>query len=99
MRLENERETFTSRSTDLADLVRQYGPADEGPIRVRFPLEVGILIAGAFADALAYGRSIGVTIEAHRGGGLLTRRYWMVASAPWPALRRFLQVLIKLTTA
>lgn len=76
-----------------ASLVRRYSSTDEGPTTVRFPLEVGILIVGPFADAIAYGRSLGLTIEAHRGGGVLVRRYQMVVAGPWVESRKFLELL------
>lgn len=84
------------RVTDIAGLIERYGVADAGPIRVRFPLEVGALVAGQFSDAVAYGKSLGLAIDAHRGGGVLIHRYQVVAAGPWADLRRFLEFIVAL---
>lgn len=86
----------TDHETDIAGFLAKYGPADAGPIRARFPLDVGALVAGQFADAVAYGKSLGLAIDAHQGGGILVRRYQVVAAGPWPDLRRFLEIIVSL---
>lgn len=58
---------------------------------VRFPYEVGILARGKLADTVAYGRSLGLEVQVHVGGGFLVQRGFIVATGKGSALYRLLQ--------
>ena len=61
--------------------------------KMRMPIEVGVVVWGAFLDTLAYGRSLGIDVQYDRGGGWLSKRGYITADGPWPEMRRFLLAL------
>lgn len=78
-------------SATAAELLRANSARDpDDTCRIRTPFEVGAFARAAFDDVVAYGRSLGLTVDVHRGGGLLVQRGWLVASGRWGDMRRFL---------
>lgn len=65
----------------------------------RLPYEVGILARGILADLVAYGRSLGLDVQVHRGGGMLVQRGYLVASGDPGALFRFVEHFRKVAQA
>lgn len=81
------------RATRLSEVIEAFGKQPDRNANVRVPYRVGALIAGRVADATAYGRSLGLTIETHKGGGWLVRRGYLTAHGRAGDLRRFLSAL------
>lgn len=74
------------------DLLADGSPSDTGTIR--FPYSAGVLATGDVADLVAYGRSLGLTVEHHKGGGWLIRRGWIVAKGHRHALSTWIDRVI-----
>lgn len=77
------------RGLSIGDLLSQLDPSGSRRGTIRFPYEEGILAGGRLADAVAYGRFIGLDVHLYRGGGWLVRRGYVVAMGPEYALYRF----------
>lgn len=72
----------------------QLGDAEGwGNGTTRTHVDIGRLIYGRFLDTIAYGRSLGLDIEFHRGGGVLSVRGYVVTTGEWSETRKFLAAL------
>lgn len=63
---------------------------------LRWQYTAPLLVLGDLEDLIAYGRSIGLGIQDHRGGGWLVKRGWIVAKGERARLRRLLRAWITL---
>ncbi|MCG5464204.1 hypothetical protein MED01_002369 [Micromonospora sp. MED01] len=81
------------RATRLNELIEAFDKQPDRNANIRVPYKIGALVAGSVADAIAYGRSLGLTIDTHKGGGWLVRRGYLTAHGRAGDLRRFLSVL------
>lgn len=83
----------TSGPLEAIGLGDKYGATNA---TIRTPVDIGRLVYGQFLDVIAYGRSLGLDVEFHRGGGVLSIRGYVVTSGEWPATRAFLAALAHL---
>ena len=84
------------RAVSVAEMDAQ-GHAPSTPVTASQQCLVGHLLRGRFRDTIAYGRSLGLTVEAHKGSADLAQRRWFVrAEGPWADMRRFLLALERL---
>lgn len=89
----------TTEYPSARNLLASVPATEQGTAKVQFPYKVGLLARGAFADVIAFGRSLGLDVNDHRGGGIFERRGYVALAGPWPKVRQFLDRWVQLEDA
>lgn len=80
-------------ATTAAGLLAMLDPGETRTGTVRFPFAVGIFAKAELVNAVAYGRSLGLDVQVHKGSGWLIQRGYLVATGPGQDLYRLVDRL------